>query len=74
MTKAVQLLARTEGILVDQFTPEAFAGLLDLISKGYFKREKCSVCSLEVHQPSLLTWKIFLKINFTVSSNKASNQ
>lgn len=39
MTKAVQLLARTEGILLDPvYTGKAFAGLLDLISKGYFKK------------------------------------
>lgn len=39
MTEAVQLLARTEGILLDPvYTGKAFAGLIDLIGKGYFKK------------------------------------
>lgn len=39
MAEAVQLLARTEGILLDPvYTGKAFAGLIDLVRKGYFKK------------------------------------
>ena len=39
MVEAVQLLARTEGILLDPvYTGKAMAGLIDLVRKGYFKR------------------------------------
>lgn len=39
MATAIKLLARTEGILLDPvYTGKAMAGLLDLISKGYFKK------------------------------------
>ena len=35
--KAIKLLARTEGIILDQvYTGKAMAGLIDLIEKGYF--------------------------------------
>lgn len=38
MTEAVQLLARTEGILLDPvYTGKEMAGLIDLVRKGYFK-------------------------------------
>ena len=40
MVEAIQLLARTEGILLDPvYTGKAFAGLIDLVRKGYFKKE-----------------------------------
>ncbi|GHU19064.1 1-aminocyclopropane-1-carboxylate deaminase [Betaproteobacteria bacterium] len=39
MVEAVKLLARHEGILLDPvYTGKAFAGLVDLISKGYFRK------------------------------------
>jgi D-cysteine desulfhydrase len=39
MAEAVQLLARTEGILLDPvYTGKAMAGLIDLVRKGYFER------------------------------------
>src|SRR5690606_34640506 len=39
--EAVKLFAKTEGILLDPvYTGRATAGLLDLISKGYFKPEE----------------------------------
>ncbi|MBN2286900.1 MAG: pyridoxal-phosphate dependent enzyme, partial [Tissierellales bacterium] len=39
MVDAVQLLARTEAILVDPvYTGKAMAGMLDLIKKGQFKK------------------------------------
>jgi len=39
MVEAVQLLARTEGILLDPvYTGKAMAGLIDLVRNGYFKR------------------------------------
>jgi len=38
MTEAVQLLAQTEGILLDPvYTGKQMAGLIDLVRKGYFK-------------------------------------
>ncbi len=41
MVKAVTLMARTEGILLDPvYTGKAMAGLIDLISKGYFRKEQ----------------------------------
>lgn len=40
MVEAVQLLARTEGILLDPvYTGKAMAGLIDLVKKGYFERD-----------------------------------
>jgi len=40
MVEAVQLLARTEGILLDPvYTGKAMSGLIGLIRKGYFKKE-----------------------------------
>ena len=39
MIEAVQLLARTEAILLDPvYTGKAMAGLIDLVRKGYFKK------------------------------------
>ncbi|WP_391206685.1 D-cysteine desulfhydrase [Psychrobacillus sp. L4] len=39
MTAAIELLAQTEGILVDPvYTGKAMAGFIDLIRKGYFKK------------------------------------
>lgn len=41
MIRAVKLLARVEGILLDPvYTGKAMAGLLDLIQKGYFKKDE----------------------------------
>lgn len=40
MVEAVQLLAKTEGILLDPvYTGKAVAGLIDLIRKGTFNKE-----------------------------------
>ncbi|WP_449241077.1 D-cysteine desulfhydrase [Desulfoscipio gibsoniae] len=40
MAEAVRLLARTEGILLDPvYSGKAMAGLIDLVRKGYFKKE-----------------------------------
>lgn len=40
MVEAVQLMARTEGILLDPvYTGKAVAGLVDLIRKGHFKKD-----------------------------------
>ena len=40
MVEAVQLLAKTEGILLDPvYTGKAVAGLIDLIRKGNFNKE-----------------------------------
>jgi D-cysteine desulfhydrase len=39
MIEAVQLLARTEAILLDPvYTGKAMAGLIDLVRKGYFTK------------------------------------
>jgi D-cysteine desulfhydrase len=41
MVEAVKLLARTEGILLDPvYTGKAMAGLIDLVRKGYFRRDE----------------------------------
>lgn len=37
---AIKVVARTEGILLDPvYTGKTMAGLMDLISKGFFKRD-----------------------------------
>ncbi|RTZ97086.1 MAG: D-cysteine desulfhydrase [Deltaproteobacteria bacterium] len=41
MVEAVRLVAQTEGILLDPvYTGKAMAGLIDLVRKGYFKKEE----------------------------------
>ena len=41
MVEAVQLVAQTEGVLLDPvYTGKAMAGLIDLARKGYFKKEE----------------------------------
>lgn len=41
MTEAVKLVARTEAILLDPvYTGKAMAGLIDLVRKGYFKKDQ----------------------------------
>ncbi len=41
MVSAVRLVAQTEGILLDPvYTGKAMAGLIDLIQKGFFKKEE----------------------------------
>ena len=41
MIEAVNLLAKTEGILLDPvYTGKAMAGLIDLVRKGYFKNDE----------------------------------
>ena len=41
MVDAVQLVARTEGIVLDPvYTGKTMAGLIDLIQKGYFKKDE----------------------------------
>ena len=41
MAEAVKMLARLEGILMDPvYTGKAMAGLIDLVRKGYFKKEE----------------------------------
>jgi D-cysteine desulfhydrase len=41
MVEAVQMLARTEAILLDPvYTGKAMAGLIDLIRRGYFKKDE----------------------------------
>jgi D-cysteine desulfhydrase len=41
MAEAVKLLARTEAILLDPvYTGKAMAGMIDLVRKGYFKRNE----------------------------------
>jgi D-cysteine desulfhydrase len=41
MVKAVKLVAHTEGILLDPvYTGKAMAGMLDLVQKGFFKKDQ----------------------------------
>lgn len=52
--KAVSLFGRTEGLLLDPvYTGRAAAGLLDLISKGYFRKDQTVVFWHTGGQPSL---------------------
>ena len=51
MVEAVQLLAKTEGILLDPvYTGKAVAGLIDLIRKGTFKKTTFYSYIQVVHQ------------------------
>ena len=44
MIEAVKLLARKEGIILDPvYSGKAFAGMVDLIKKGYFDKSKAVV-------------------------------
>ncbi|HZW50023.1 MAG TPA: D-cysteine desulfhydrase [Bacillota bacterium] len=58
MIKAVELLAQTEAILLDPvYTGKAFAGMLDLIRKGYFKKGE-KICFLHTGgAPALYYYK-----------------
>ena len=41
MVEAVRMLARLEGILMDPvYTGKTMAGLIDLVRKGYFKKDE----------------------------------
>ena len=44
MIEAVKLLARSEGIILDPvYSGKAFAGMIDLVKKGYFDKSKALV-------------------------------
>jgi D-cysteine desulfhydrase len=61
MAEAVQLLARTEGILLDPvYTGKAMAGLIDLVRKGYFKRDSNILFIHTGGSPALYVYEEYL--------------
>jgi len=61
MAEAVQLLARTEGILLDPvYTGKAMAGLIDLVRKGYFERESNILFVHTGGSPALYVYEEYL--------------
>jgi D-cysteine desulfhydrase len=61
MAEAVQLLARTEGILLDPvYTGKAMAGLIDLVRKGYFERQSNVLFVHTGGSPALYVYEEYL--------------
>ena len=61
MAEAVQLLARTEGILLDPvYTGKAMAGLIDLVRKGYFERDSNILFVHTGGSPALYVYEEYL--------------
>jgi len=61
MAEAVQLLARTEGILLDPvYTGKAMAGLIDLVRKGYFERDSNIIFVHTGGSPALYVYEEYL--------------
>jgi D-cysteine desulfhydrase len=61
MAEAVQLLARTEGILLDPvYTGKAMAGLIDLVRKGYFKQDSNILFVHTGGSPALYVYEEYL--------------
>jgi D-cysteine desulfhydrase len=61
MAEAVKLLARTEGILLDPvYTGKAMAGLIDLVRKGRFARNRNILFVHTGGSPALYAYKEYL--------------
>jgi len=61
MAEAVQLLARTEGILLDPvYTGKAMAGLIDLVRKGVFERDSNILFVHTGGSPALYVYEEYL--------------
>ena len=61
MAEAVQLLARTEGILLDPvYTGKAMAGLIDLVRKGHFERDSNILFVHTGGSPALYVYEEYL--------------
>ena len=61
MVEAVQLLAKTEGILLDPvYTGKAVAGLIDLIRKGTFKKKTTFYSYIQVVHQLYMRIRLYL--------------
>jgi D-cysteine desulfhydrase len=61
MAEAVTLLARTEGILLDPvYTGKAMAGLIDLVRKGHFEKDRSVLFLHTGGSPALYAYQDYL--------------
>lgn len=61
MAEAVRMLARTEGILLDPvYTGKAMAGLIDLVRKGFFKKDSNVLFLHTGGSPALYVYQSYL--------------
>jgi D-cysteine desulfhydrase len=61
MAEAVRLVARTEGILLDPvYTGKAMAGLIDLVKKGFFKKDDTVLFVHTGGSPALYVYQDYL--------------
>ncbi len=61
MAEAVKLVARTEGILLDPvYTGKTMAGLIDLVRRGYFKKENNILFVHTGGSPALYVYKEYI--------------
>ena len=61
MAEAVKLVARTEGILLDPvYTGKTMAGLIDLIRRGYFKKDSNILFVHTGGSPALYVYKEYI--------------
>ena len=61
MAEAVRLVARTEGILLDPvYTGKAMAGLIDLVRKGFFKKDDIVLFVHTGGSPALYVYQDYL--------------
>jgi D-cysteine desulfhydrase len=61
MAEAVKLLARTEGVLLDPvYTGKAMAGMIDLVRKGYFKKDENVVFLHTGGSPALFVYDKYI--------------
>jgi len=73
MAEAVILLARTEGILLDPvYTGKAMAGLIDLVRKGYFRRDSRILFLHTGGSPALYVYQDYLLRTGSPASRTAS--
>jgi len=64
MAEAVNLLARTEGILLDPvYTGKAMAGLVDLVRKGVFEKDQNILFVHTGGSPALYVYEEYLAKN-----------
>ena len=74
MIHALQLLLKTEGILLDPvYTGKAFAGFLDLIYKGYFKKKDIVIFIHTGGSPAIYAYtNLWMKQKDTIQSDLSS--
>jgi len=69
MAEAVTLLARTEGILLDPvYTGKAMAGLIDLIRKGHFEKDRRILFLHTGGSPALYVYRDYILSQGSVTS------